>query len=103
MSWSDREHNEKRNFIRMRIDAVITFSVEGKAEKYTGRCKNISGAGILIETDKKLDIGTRLEVTVPSESPDIDNLDAIVEVMRVESFPEKHNYMLGTVIKKIKN
>ena len=102
MSWSDRAYNEKRSFIRMRIDADISFTIENQSETYSGRCKNISGAGILIETEKKVDTGTKLEVTVPSESPDIDNLDAIVEVMRVEAQPEKHLFILGTVIKKIK-
>lgn len=103
MSLNDRSYQEKRDFIRMRIDADINFLIEGKTERYSGRCKNISGAGILIETDKKLEVGTVLEVVVPSESTEIDNLEASVEVIRVEAQPNSHSFLLGTVIKKITN
>ena len=83
MSITDRMYDEKRNFIRMRVDTVISFTrLEGK-ERYEGRCRNLSGAGMLLETDKKLTIGDRLKVTVPSEGPNFAPLDAMVVTLPV--------------------
>jgi hypothetical protein len=101
MSLTDRIYDEKRNFIRMKVDTVVSFTrLDGK-ERYEGRCRNLSGAGMLLETDKKLTIGDRLKVTVPSERPNFAPLDAIVEVVRVDPIPSLHKFMLGLVIRQI--
>ncbi len=102
MNLVNRAYSEKRSFIRMKIDAMVSYTIDGHPERYyDGRCKNISGAGLLIETDKKLKVGTRLNLTIPSEGNDIENLDALVEVIRINSLPEQHKYELGVVIKKV--
>ena len=98
---SERSYEEKRGFIRMKVDTMVTFTkIEGK-ERYEGRCRNLSGAGMLLETEKKLEMGDRLKVTIPSEGPDFSPLDAVVEVVRVTPLPDMHIFRLGVVIKKI--
>ena len=100
---SERSYEEKRGFIRMKVDTMVTFTkVDGK-ERYEGRCRNLSGAGMLLETEKKLEMGDRLKVTIPSEGPDFSPLDAIVEVVRLTPFPDMHFFRLGVVIKNITN
>ncbi len=103
MALSERSYEEKRGFIRMKVDTMVTFTrLEGK-DRYEGRCRNLSGAGMLLETEKKLEIGDRLRVTIPSEGPDFSPLDAVVEVVRVTPLPDLHFFRLGVVIKKICN
>jgi hypothetical protein len=102
MTLGNRSFEEKRSFIRMKIDAMVSFSIEGKQERYEGRCKNISGAGLLLESAKKLPLGTRIQVTIPSESRDLDNLQATVEIIRVIPHPDQHKYELGGVILQVK-
>lgn len=102
MTLGNRSFEEKRSFIRMKIDAMVSFTIEGKHERYEGRCKNISGAGLLLETAKKIPVGTRIQVTIPSESRDIDNLQANVEIIRVIPQPDQHKYELGGVIIQVK-
>jgi len=98
-----RQYDEKRNFIRMKVDTSITFTkIEGR-ERYEARCRNLSGAGMLLETEKKLTLGDRLRVTVPSEGPNFTPLDAIVEVVRVDALPSMHKFMIGVVIRQIDN
>jgi hypothetical protein len=104
MILSERaNYEEKRNFIRMKVDTVVTFTkAEGK-ERYEGRCRNLSGAGMLLETNKKLEMGDRLKVVIPSEGPDFSPLEAIVEVVRVIPEPDLHKFRMGVVIRKICN
>lgn len=101
MILTERNYEEKRNFIRMKVDTMVSFQRADSKERYEGRCRNLSGAGMLLETDKKLQIGDRLKVTVPSEGPDFSPLDASVEVVRVDHIPNLHKFMVGVVIRKM--
>lgn len=103
MALSERSYEEKRGFIRMRVDTMVTFTRVDAKERYEGRCRNLSGAGMLLETEKKLEIGDCLRVSIPSEGPDFSPLDAVVEVVRVTPLPNLHFFRLGVVIKKICN
>ena len=103
MTLSERSYEEKRGFIRMKVDTVVTFTKADGRERYEGRCRNLSGAGMLLETDKKLEVGDRLKISVPSEGPDFSPLDAMIEVVRVTPIPDLHIFRLGVVIKKICN
>lgn len=96
-----RIYDEKRNFIRMKVDTIVSFTRAESKERYEGRCRNLSGAGMLMETDKKLVVGDRLKVTVPSEGPSFTPLDATVEVVRVDPIPSLHKFMAGLVIRQI--
>lgn len=102
MTLSNRAFNEKRNFIRMKIDTMITFSIVGGSERYEGKCKNLSGNGMLIETEKKLKLGDNVSIVVPSENSEFANLNATAEVLRVIPFPDQHKFEIGLVIKQIK-
>ncbi|MGC1509561.1 PilZ domain-containing protein [Ketobacter sp. MCCC 1A13808] len=101
MALSERSYEEKRGFIRMKVDTMVTFTKLNGKERYEGRCRNLSGAGMLLETEKKLMMGDRLKVTIPSEGPDFTPLDAVVEVVRVTPLPNLHFFRLGVVIKQI--
>ncbi len=102
MSLTERIYEEKRNFIRMKVDTLVSFiKIDGSKERYEGRCRNLSGAGMLIETDKKLSLGDRLKISIPSEGPDFSPLDANVEVVRVDPVPDMHKFMVGVVIRQI--
>ncbi|MCG8671643.1 MAG: PilZ domain-containing protein [Pseudomonadales bacterium] len=101
MSLTERSYEEKRNFIRMKVDTMVSFTRADSKERYEGRCRNLSGAGMLLETEKKLQLGDRLRVTVPSEGPDFSPLDAMVEVVRVDAIPNLHKFMCGVVIRKL--
>ena len=101
MTLLEQSYAEKRNFIRMRVDTIVSFIRAGKSERHEGRCRNLSGAGMLLESDKKLTLGERLIVTVPAEGPNFTPLDASAEVVRVEPIPELHKFRYGLVIRNI--
>lgn len=96
-------YDEKRNFIRMKVDTMVTFTkIDGK-ERYEGRCRNLSGAGMLLETKKKLEMGERLRILIPAEGPGYAPLEAMVEVVRVTPEPDLHLYRSGVTIRQIYN
>jgi len=101
MAVIERNYEEKRSYIRMKVDTAIYFTVAGSNERYEGRCKDLSGAGMLIESAKKLQLTQRLNVSVPAQGPDFQSLNALVEVIRVRPFPDQHKFEYGLVIKKI--
>ena len=103
MTLTSRDYAEKRNFIRMKIDTMVSFTIDGGTERYEGKCKNLSGNGMLLETMKKLKIGDGLQITVPSESNDFANLQASAEVLRIQPFPEQRKFEVGVVLKQIKS
>ncbi|HEY7771985.1 MAG TPA: PilZ domain-containing protein [Marinagarivorans sp.] len=62
---SARHYDEKRNFIRMRINSeAIIIDAQGKES--TGLCHNLSGGGALIELDKALPVNEQVEVIIHS-------------------------------------
>ncbi len=101
MSATFKHYSEKRNFIRIKVDNFVSYRLEGNKERYEGRCIDISGAGLLIKTSKKLQTGATLTITVPSPKNEFSNLNADVEVVRVSQLPEEHKYLVGVAIKKV--
>lgn len=95
----DRSHQEKRDFIRMRIDSPLTADIRGPGIALTGLCHELSGGGMQLSTDRPLEPGTELEVTVSSEHGQNPTLRATAQVVRSE--PEGKGYRTGLEILEI--
>ncbi len=98
---SNTSDQEKRHFTRMRINTVVTFTQVGKNEPHEARCKNISGAGMLLETDQSLELGAKIHLTVPSEQSTSHNLNVLAEVVRAKPLAN-NKFELGIVVKEFK-
>jgi len=96
---SSKSDQEKRNFTRMRINTPVTFTIEGKTASHEAKCKNISGAGMLLETDQSLELGTKIRLTVPSEQSASHNLNVLAEVVRAKTLANG-KLELGIVVKE---
>ena len=93
-------YQEKRDFIRMKVDTAISYMIEGRPERFDGRCLNLSGAGLLMETAKKITTGTKLRITVPSEKIQDAKLEVSAEVIRVIALPDQHKFEIGLAIQQ---
>jgi len=80
----NRNYNEKRNFIRMKIDTPADVVIERQGEKIQGVCRDLSGGGMLIESPETLDIGLELVVKLASHHLDSPMLKARALVARVQ-------------------
>ncbi len=82
---ADKEYSEKRDFIRMYVNADIEFYVGGKKESFTGKSRDLSGKGISFSTSKELSAGDILQLTLTVEITKVAPLELEVKVVRVET------------------
>lgn len=81
MSQSDHAYSEKRDFIRMRLDTVVTLHHADQA--IPALCLDLSSSGMHLEAEVTLSIGDKVRVHIPSEHSELAGLDAQAEVVRV--------------------
>ncbi len=100
MNRAHLEYSQKRNYIRMKVDAPIDVTIESQNTSIKGVCRNISGGGMLITIDRELPVGAELTVMLVSLHGHNPRLKAKTVVVRVEADPSG-NYTLGVKIKQM--
>ncbi|MGI9295091.1 MAG: PilZ domain-containing protein [Pseudomonadales bacterium] len=64
MSTVDSTADDKRAFIRMKLDSSVVLEPTAGSETYEGMCKDISGVGLLVATEAPLEQGDKLTVRI---------------------------------------
>lgn len=95
-----RNWDEKRDFIRMKVDTQITLSLDDNNTTVEGYCRDLSGTGMLIEVDREVGEGTTCQTNLPSNNEAFPSLDAKIKVLRCIQLSE-NKYQLGTEILEI--
>lgn len=105
MSSAKRDYQEKRNFIRMKIETPAKIQVSTDGSHYDGICRDLSGGGMMIELSATLPVGTVTEVSISSGHGDHPMLKAKTKVTRVISQPESEEQpcLLGMEIVEVVN
>ena len=85
MSVLSRDYQEKRNFIRMKIDTPADIVVQSDGSSQEGVCRDLSGGGMLIEVANALPAGAEVMVKIQSTHGHAPMLEAIARVSRVET------------------
>ncbi len=97
MSTTERIYTEKRTFIRMRVDTPVLLTHTDDSSQYDGICKDLSGAGMLVEVNQQIPLGTQLSIEIKSgKTP----FSAIGEVARIKTSPSG-NYIHGLKLSEI--
>ncbi|HYE34801.1 PilZ domain-containing protein [Methylocaldum sp.] len=96
------EFDEKRDFIRMQAHCKMSFRLADGDAVYEGACVNISGSGILFETDTTVDAGKAVEVRLVPDNKITPPLTAYIEVIRCTE-TEAGRYRIAGAIKGIKS
>lgn len=102
MTFANRAYNEKRNFIRMRIDSPVELEIVGEGENLKGLCCDLSGGGLSVEVEKALPVGTKLSICLTSSHGHNPMLRAHAHVARVIAGPEE-TCILGLEIDQLLN
>jgi len=95
-----RNYNEKRDFIRMKVDTEVTLTLNGSNEQVSAYCRDLSGTGMLIEVAEAVAEGTVCDTRLPSNNDAFPALDAKIKVLRCIPI-EEEKYHLGTEIIEI--
>jgi hypothetical protein len=90
MTLTDRQYSEKRNYIRMYVNAELTFNFENGNEKYPGVTLDLSGSGLRFETLQEVQESTKLSLALQSINGAVPPLNGTIEVKRVQKEGEKY-------------
>jgi c-di-GMP-binding flagellar brake protein YcgR len=93
-----RVYDEKRNFIRMKINTLVQVRSEGR--HFEARCKDLSGSGMLILADEALPLGSTVEVCIEPETDKHQEFRASGEIVRVDPV-NPAGYILGLALTAI--
>lgn len=97
MNLANRSYEEKRSFIRMKVNAAVDVKLDQEL-KLAGTCHNLSGGGMLISLPDSLPLGSELEVTLSSNHGHSPMLRALTKVRRVQPEIPQQSCRLGLEI-----
>ena len=78
MSEHERDYAEKRDFIRMRVDADVSLIHEG--QEIAGVCVDLSSSGMQVQAPRQFNVGDLLTVRIDSEHAALKGLEADTKV-----------------------
>ncbi|WIE52553.1 PilZ domain-containing protein [Pseudomonas sp. GM17] len=98
MSPNDRDYSEKRDYIRMRVDAEVTLIHQGQV--IAAVCIDLSSSGMQVQAPRSFKVGDLLSVRIDSEHAALRGLEADTEVVWVTEL-EGNGQKLGLTILKM--
>jgi hypothetical protein len=82
----------------MKINTPI--QIEAGGDKFLARCKDLSGSGVLIQSDRALALGTMVEIFIDQDGDKLLPFKATGEVVRVDPV-NPSGYILGLSLNAI--
>jgi len=98
MTQMDKNYSEKRNFIRMFVNAKVTITDPSTGDIYEGQGKNLSGDGAMFVSDKKFDKNQILTMGIQSKQNTLASLTADFEVIRVTELNDGQFEIAGAML-----
>lgn len=98
-----KNYSEKRDFIRMKVNAEVTLVVDASGKEVAGKCKDLSGAGMLIEIgDEEITVGHQCLAIIKTAYEKLEEPDfkARIEITRADK-TESGGKMIGAAIIEI--
>lgn len=100
MSTADRDYSEKRDFIRMTMNAQAQVYLDGEAQPLIGQCGDLSATGMSLSLDRPVAEGTEVRVVIQSPNEQFQSLDARAAVVRCVA-GDDGRYFLGLEVKSL--
>ncbi|MET1080276.1 MAG: PilZ domain-containing protein [Pseudomonas sp.] len=86
MSQNDRDYSEKRDYIRMRLEAPVTLHHAGR--EISALCLDLSSTGMQLEAQSRVNLGDKVRVHIASDHNELKGLEAEAEVVRVSDLDD---------------
>ncbi|TQV82898.1 PilZ domain-containing protein [Aliikangiella coralliicola] len=97
MSSVNLDYEEKRNFIRMFVDATVSITDPETGQTFEGDSKNLSGDGVMFTTNQDFKENQKLNVDIRSEQSKLSPLSAEFEVVRTKSIGNGRYEVAGRI------
>ncbi len=98
MSEHERDYAEKRDFIRMRVDADVSLIHAG--QEIAGVCLDLSSSGMQVQAPRQFSVGDLLTVRIDSEHAALRGLEADTKVVWAKAVGDEQQ--LGLKILKMR-
>ncbi len=85
MSFHDQQYNEKRDFIRMKVEARAILTLHESTEKIEADCQDLSSQGVQLVIGQPLAEKSYVSLSIASPTPGLQGLEAEGQVMRCEA------------------
>jgi hypothetical protein len=100
MSREEQDYSEKRNFIRMFIEAPIQYCAKNSNDWKEGIGKDLSASGMAFSVGEAFKEGDLIEIKLKPATEVTPPLEATVKVIRATA-NEAGGYDLSTIIEEI--
>ncbi len=90
MSLNDRSYEEKRDYIRMRVEADISLIYAGQV--IPAVCIDLSSSGMQVQAPRTFKVGDKLSVRIDSDHAALKGLEAETEVVWVTDEADGKNW-----------
>lgn len=97
MSSVNQDYEEKRNFIRMFVDAKVSITDPQTGQVFEGDSKNLSGDGVMFITNQEFKANQTLNVDIRSEQSKLAPLTAEFVVKRIRQLDGDKFEVAGTI------
>lgn len=97
MKSSMRDHRERRDYIRMKVDALVEVKFGQPVRTLQGICRDLSGVGMAIELKEPVEVGTEMKAFLPSPNANFPSFEPLIRVVRVTQTGEDA-YLIGAEI-----
>jgi hypothetical protein len=97
MGQNDRDYAEKRDYIRMRVDADISLLYAGQI--IPAVCVDLSSSGMQVEAPRSFQVGDKISVRIDSEHAALKGLEAETEVVWLADLEEGGQKLGLTILK----
>ena len=97
MGQNDRDYDEKRDYIRMRVDADITLLYAGQI--IPAVCVDLSSSGMQIQAPRAFKVGDKISVRIDSDHAALKGLEADTEVVWLADLEQGGQKMGLTILK----
>ena len=98
MTSTDIEYNEKRNFIRMFVNASVKITDPDTGNTYQGKGQNLSGDGAMFTSEQEFTENQKLTIDISSEQSRLAALSAEFQVVRVIKLDDGQFSIAGTML-----
>lgn len=99
MAINDRPYEEKRNFIRMTMNASAVVTINGeKTVEVT--CIDLSAGGMSMRANQPIAVGTDVHINIASPNEQFNAMDADGTVIRCDQTSED-DYDMGVELNNI--
>jgi hypothetical protein len=93
-------YDEKRSYLRIPVTCELKLESVSDGRRFSAPGRNLSAGGVLFHTEVTLQNGDRLEMHIGSGQTLFPDLDATIEVVRVEPLGGG-GYAVGSAIRSI--